>query len=224
MERSKLKINFLGDSITQGVGASKHENCYVKIIEKKMDAQCRNYGVGGTRIARQIKPSSETIYDEDFCLRLNQMNPKADIIIVFGGTNDFGHGDAPIGTISDRTPDTFYGALHYLYMNLIKKYPDAFIFIITPLHRVDENNPRGEGNKECDGLVLQEYVKIIREVADFYSLPILDLFADSGIYPLIPTHKEKYTVDGLHPNDLGHSIVAEKIMCFIKYNYINGEV
>lgn len=130
--------------------------------------------------------------------------------------DDFGHGDASIGTIDDRTPDTFYGSLHYLYRNLIIKYPDAFIFVITPLHRKDEDNLKGEGKKEKESLPLRDYVKIIRKVADFYSLPVLDLFATSGIYPLIPAHKEKYTADGLHPNDLGHRILAERIIDFIR--------
>ncbi len=221
MNLVNLKINFLGDSITEGGGASCYNNCYVKQVEKKTGAVCRNYGIGGTRIARQNKPSVELIYDQDFCSRIDKMEQDADIISVFGGTNDFGHGDAPIGSIEDKTPDTFYGALHFLYSNLIKKYPNALIFVITPLHRHDENNPKGEGNKESDGLLLREYVKIIREVADFYSLPVLDLFANSGIYPEIEAHKEKYTVDGLHPNDVGHDIISNMVIKFIEENIKN---
>ena len=223
MDMSKWKINFLGDSITQGVGASAYENCYVKQVEKKTGAVCRNYGISGTRIARQIKPSDFPEFDRDFCSRVDEMDNDADIVAVFGGTNDYGHGDAPIGTANDRTVDTFYGALHELYRRLITKYPDAFIFVITPLHRADEDNVRGEnGKKERDSLVLRDYVKIIREVADYYSLPVLDLFADSGMYPAIPAHKEKYTVDGLHPNDLGHCVLAERIIRFLNLHYSAG--
>lgn len=40
------------------------------------------------------------------------MDNDADIIIVFGGTNDFGNGDAPFGEMSDRTPYTFYGRIN----------------------------------------------------------------------------------------------------------------
>ena len=47
---------------------------------------------------------------------------QVDTVFVFGGTNDYGHGDAPIGGFTDRTPDTFYGACHYLFSGLIKKY------------------------------------------------------------------------------------------------------
>ena len=218
MDLSKLKINFLGDSITEGAGASVYENCYVKLVEKRLGAVCLNYGIGGTRLAKQHKPSAEPIYDKDFCSRITEMEQDSNVICVFGGTNDFGHGDAEIGTIDDRTPETFYGALHYLYSNLINKYPDSFIFVITPLHRVDENNPKGEGNKKKDGPLLREYVHIIKEVAEYYSLPVLDLFANSGIYPVNELHKQKYTIDGLHPNDLGHNIVSNMIIEFIEKN------
>jgi GTPase SAR1 family protein len=67
--------------------------------------------------------------------RVAEMDPDADLIVVFGGTNDFGHGDAPFGDFSDRTADTFCGAIHELYVSLLEKYPTATIMVITPLHR-----------------------------------------------------------------------------------------
>lgn len=218
MKLSDLTMNFLGDSITEGAGASAYDKCFVKLIEQKTGAVCNNYGIGGTRIARQKKPSEDALYDNDFCLRIEQMEKSADVIAVFGGTNDFGHGDAPIGSVIDKSPNTFYGALNYLYNNLITRYSDAFIFVITPLHRDDENNPRGEGKKPVDGPLLHEYVAIIKEVAAKYSLPVLDLYADLGICPTVSAQKEKYTVDGLHPNDLGHKIIANMVLAFIKKN------
>ena len=47
------------------------------------------------------------------------------MIFVFGGTNDYGHGDAPLGKQGDNDPLTFYGALYDLYQRLLKKYPGA---------------------------------------------------------------------------------------------------
>lgn len=106
MKVSGLKINFLGDSITEGAGASSFDNTYIGILNKQ-NIICRNYGIGGTRIARQQKPSHPQ-YDRDFCSRWNLMDEDADIVVVFGGTNDYGHGDAELGCNSDITPDTFY--------------------------------------------------------------------------------------------------------------------
>lgn len=208
MELTNKKMNFLGDSITEGHGVSAPEKTYWGLIASREGAICRGYGIGGTRIARQQYPSDPN-WDRDFCGRAADMDAEADVVVVFGGTNDFGHGDAPMGTMADRTPDTFYGAMHTLCVTLIERYPEATILFMTPLHRISEDEVQ-------NGLVLADYVAAIREVAQFYSLPVLDLFATSGIQPRVPVMQERFMPDGLHPNDAGHEIVAAKLTAFLK--------
>lgn len=215
MNLTGSKINFLGDSITQGHGASAPDKFFTNVIAQRYGAVCRNYGIGGTRIALQHTPSAEPIWDQNFSSRVDGMDPDADAVVVFGGTNDFGHGDAPLGKMEDRTADTFYGALHVLLTSLLTKYPESKIMMITPLHRCNEDNPRGDGNKKKDVGTLYRYVAIIREVAEYYSIPVLDLFASSGLQPKVPIIQQKYVPDGLHPNDAGHEILAEKIAGFL---------
>ena len=215
MELKGTKINFLGDSITEGAGTSSHDKMFTMLIEREYGAICQNYGIGGTRIARQKNASAEEKFDRDFVSRVPEMDADADIVVVFGGTNDFGHGDAPIGTMSDRTPYTFYGALHCLYTALIEKYHDVPIVVLTPLHRITEDIPTGD-NKPAPVGTLKEYVNIIREVAEYYSLPVLDLFKESGLQPKIPIIQQKYVPDGLHPNDAGNEILAHKIAHFLE--------
>ena len=214
MELKGTKINFLGDSITEGAGTSSHDKMFTMLIEREYGAICQNYGIGGTRIARQKTPTEEK-WDRDFISRVPEMDNDADIVVVFGGTNDFGHGDAPLGTMSDRTPYTFYGALHCLYTALTEKYPDVPVVILTPLHRLNEDSPKGD-NKPAPVGTLKEYVNIIREVAEYYSLPVLDLFKESGLQPKIPVIQQKYIPDGLHPNDDGNAILAHKIARFLE--------
>lgn len=214
MELKGTKINFLGDSITEGAGTSSHDKMFTMLIEREYGAICQNYGIGGTRIARQKTPTEEN-WDRDFISRVPEMDADADIVVVFGGTNDFGHGDAPLGAMSDRTPYTFYGALHCLYTALIEKYPDVPIVVLTPLHRITEDIPTGD-NKPAPVGTLKEYVNIIREVAEYYSLPVLDLFKESGLQPKIPAIQQKYVPDGLHPNDAGNEILAHKIARFLE--------
>ena len=120
MELKNKKIVFLGDSITEGSGASSIENRYTDLIGKMTGAVCYNHGIGGTRIARQDVKSENPLHDLDFLSRVGELEEDADIVVVFGGTNDFGHGAAPFGTFSDRTAYTFYGALHSLYTALIE--------------------------------------------------------------------------------------------------------
>ena len=216
MKLAGKTILFLGDSITEGVGASDPSKCYVNLIEKYENAHCVNYGISGTRIARQSKPSENPMEDQDFLSRVPQMQDKADLIVVFGGTNDFGHGDAPLGTFNDSTEYTFYGALHLLYTSLIEKYPTTDIVVLTPLHRLTENDIYGNGRKEIPSVELKEYVNAMKEVAEYYSLPVLDLFASSGLQPKIPAIQEIYMPDGLHPSDAGYEKLAHKIIQFLK--------
>ena len=212
MNLKGIKANFLGDSITEGVGTTSKDKTFHQLIAKKYDlAEARNYGISGTRFARQIKPTLDNPrFDLDFCGRVAEMDSDADLIVVFGGTNDFGHGDAPFGRFEDRTPDTFCGACHTLMSSLITKYPEATIVIMTPLHRISEDIPSA-GNS----LPLSDYVNMIRKTAEFYSLLVMDLWANSGIQPRVDIIKEKYCPDGLHPNDAGHEKMAERIAGFL---------
>ena len=60
------------------------------------------------------------------------------------------------------------------------------------------------------------YVDVIREVAEFYALPVLDLWATSGLQPRVPINKEIYFADHVHPNDNGHRVIAQKLKRFLE--------
>lgn len=207
MELKGLKANFLGDSITAGSGVVDKNNLYWKRLQDNCGLEiARGYGIGGTRIAVQhVKERPD--YDQDFVSRVELMDADADLIVVFGGSNDFGHGDAPLGHMSDRTPYTFYGACHKLTEKLINRYPLAQIVFITPLHR--ENEDRG-------GRRLKDFVLAIREVAEYYAVPVLDLYSTSGIQPMVPAIKKNLCPDGLHPNDRGHELIYRKLKGFLE--------
>lgn len=219
MELKGLKINFLGDSITEGVGVPSPYYTYHQVLKRNAGlAEARNYGVSGTRIALQIHPTEGApSFDETFLERAKRMDRDADAVVVFGGTNDFGHGDAPIGTPSDRTPNTFYGALHCLYSYLISEFPSAAIVVITPTHRLNEWRTNGDNNQKSYNYgCLKDYVNIIREVAEFYSLHVLDMYATGGIQPNIEAQRLLYMPDGLHPNENGNARIAARLEAFLK--------
>ena len=205
-----MKINFLGDSITQGAGASCEATKYVSVVGQILNCEVRNYGIGGTRIAKQTLPSD---YDQDFLGRIDKMNNACDIVIIFGGTNDFGHGDAPLGEMEDDTEYTFYGALKSAIRKVKEKYPNSYFMMITPLHRTCENNPKGEGLKQKESALLSEYVAAIKEVTNIYNIPTLDLFNDKDFKLDNPFW---LSADGVHPNDEGHRLLGEKIYDFLR--------
>ncbi len=205
-------INFLGDSITQCCGASCMENGYVNVLAREYGLKkANNYGIGGTRIAKQLGPTNNPAHDAGYCDRVQHMDPDADIIVVFGGTNDFGHGNAPLGSFDDRHNETFYGACHVLFRSLLEKYPDKPIVVLTPLHRLEETF----NDRKDRAIPLKRFVEIIKEVAEYYSLPVLDLFACGGMQPNVPIIRETYMPDGLHPNDAGHQKLARQLGNFL---------
>lgn len=216
MELNGKKIAFLGDSITEGHGVSCEEHIYWSLIGQWTGAKVYGYGVGGTRIANQLFPSEKPKHDRYFIPRVDEMIEDADVIVVFGGTNDFGHGDAPMGKMDDRTDDTFYGACHVLLQKLINKYPTAQIVMMTPLHREieDEDGRNAKGIRRAGKL--EDYVCAERQVAQYYGIPVVDLFATCMLQPKVPVLKEMYMPDGLHPNDAGHVLIAKRLLGALK--------
>ena len=204
MELNGLTINFLGDSITEGYGTTAPEKAFHQIIKEKYNMKyAYNYGVGGSRIARQVVPTKEKpIWDLTFELRSDIMDKKADAVVVFGGTNDFGHGDAPFGTLDSEDIYTFCGAVNSLINKLLRDFPNAKIIFMTPIHRHDETQKSFPDLK-----ILEDYVNAINMICKRRGITVIDLFK---INPLDP--KDTVLVpDGLHPSDEGHSILAEVI-------------
>ena len=216
MELQGKKIVFLGDSITEGVGASSAETKYVSVLEKNCGlAAAYNHGISGTRFAKQKKPSENARWDLDFVSRVKELERDADAVVVFGGTNDFGHGDAPLGTFGDTSEDSFYGSCSVLMRSLIERYPDVPIIFLTPLHRTGETTLTNEIGLER--VPLADYAEAIRKTANAYSLPVLDLYAMSGMQPEVEAQNRLYFADGLHPSDAGHRRIAELLENFMRH-------
>lgn len=218
MELKGKKINFIGDSITEGARVESPENFYPNLLKKSLGlAEARNYGIGGSRIAR-IHKLEGLPSDEDFVARAERMDPDFDVVVVFGGTNDFGHGNVPLGQMGDTDVYTFYGALRTLCLYLIKNYPTKQIVFMTPLHRLNEeldyNKRLEDGNPNARPLV--DFVNAIREVCELFSIPVLDMFRDSGMPARVWAWCEHYMPDGLHPNDNGQKIIAHKLQKFLE--------
>lgn len=217
MDFSNKTIDFLGDSITYGHGLEDFSCRFSEILKRRLNLkESCNYGISGTRIACQLRPKPECSEDMlDFSARVEGMNSQADAVVVFGGVNDYQHGDAPMGDFSDRTADSFCGALNVLYGKLKQKFPNAIIVVITPLHMLDDTKKGGRYPEIKEPLVLSDYVAEIKKAANFYNLPVLDLFSCEELNPNNPKVKECYMPDGIHPNSQGHKILADLIEEFL---------
>lgn len=205
-----MKIIFLGDSITAGSCASSLEKNYVSQVGQMLGCEVVNCGIGGTRIARQTKNSTYHEQDIDFNMRTILLDKTADKVFVFGGTNDYGHGDAKFGDKGDTDVYTFHGAVNTLYSTLIGMYGKENVIVILPMKRSDMY---GMVNS-VTGKRLIDYVEVIKYYVNLYGLKYLDFY--NNCLPEPPEGESEFFADGLHPNDKGYKVLAEKICEFIK--------
>ncbi len=203
-----IEINFLGDSITEGAGSSSEEKRYVSLVGKKTGVLARNYGKGGARIAFQTNAAGD-LYDEYNFLKRAKTMENADFVYIFGGTNDYGHGDAKMGKYGDTDPYTFHGAVATLLDEVGGRFGFGNIAFIIPIPRYNETSLYGEGNRREPGYPLEEYRKAILMETKARGIETLDLSSYFG-EPTTGAPSDKFQ-DGLHPNDKGHEIIAEVI-------------
>ena len=98
---------------------------------------------------------------------------------------------------------TFFGGLINLFERIQKKYPVAKVIVLTPLHRLNDQQANNRG------YYLAEYVEAIKTTAARYGFLLLDLYSKIDINPNDPVSAEKFTFDALHPNDEGYRIIFE---------------
>ena len=131
--------------------------------------------------------------NDDFITRINAVeNPgEYDLVILFGGINDF---------IKGIDLDAFKAAVDEYFSYLCTNFINARIVVISPL-RAFANWQNSNQN---------EYTDYIKSVANSYSLPILNATEESGFMPHLDVFRNTWTIhlnndesnpehDGLHP-------------------------
>lgn len=195
----------LGDSIVaqDGVvygGTSTIAKGYQTILKEKLGfSSILNKGISGAPMANGTANGAGTNTTGK-----NQTYTSQDLVIIAAGTNDFKLNVAlgTQGIIGDTTFDTntFYGAYRDLIEFILKAKPTIRIVLFTPLQR--DNSGYDVNFSNTSGHKLIDYVNAIKNIGQMYSVPVVDLYNNSGITKL---NLATYTIDGLHPNDAGYS-------------------
>jgi len=218
-----------GDSITAGGGATTTKLYHQYLAEWMGFSTVTNDGKSGTGL---VKPSGAV---KGMIERLPTW-PSAsqiDMISIMGNMNDgttafelnsvnYPSG-LPLGVFSDNTSDkklvSVYGALHFLFQHIIENYPLIPVNFIISTPR--EYGAVGGKSWGTDGW-FEAWCSAIKEVCGHYSIPVLDLYHNSGLRPWNLTNRNamfgNFTAgqpgDGIHPNAKGHEAMAFKIFEF----------
>ncbi|MBQ7345792.1 MAG: SGNH/GDSL hydrolase family protein [Oscillospiraceae bacterium] len=222
------KVVCLGDSMTEGIGTTK-------VYSEWFPTYCgfvrgTDQGLGGSCIApKQDEIPTWEAGIASFYERYTLLEDDADVIIVFGGINDWTTG-RELGAITDAGTDTFYGSMRALCGGLKEKYPDAQIFFFSSPQNNYIDRPADalegtawEGNTEGynrKGYLLQDYADAMEEVCaelDVHYHSLTEAFP-WGVEELGDNNGQAgtYGSDGLHPNAAGHALIAREMATFIQ--------
>ena len=209
-----MKIAFLGDSITFGYALKDTTKRYSTIVANALGMEEENYGITGTLMA---KAGLNTEDGKDFVSRLPLIF-SADVAVIFGGTNDYFWSDKTI----DGTGDEYFKHALTTIAEGVKKYRNGkpTLFVTPYPHHGHGNALGGDWWRHAfehdtsavnfNGHTLQDYVNAIEEVCQEEGLYVLNLHKD------FPFDWKKHTIDGCHPNETGHQLIADTIVKKLK--------
>lgn len=201
------KIAFVGDSITLGLGGTQiGDNKYFgydEYLEGMLDIkEIVGMGSGGSTIGK---------YNDDSCIEArlkHELPDDVDVIIVMGGINDYIDGAGKFGDMDHlNKKDTYCGSVDSLFYTLKNWYEDegVDVFIVTPFRLKMEE----EGTAK--GIEFSEYIQVQRDLAEYYRLPLFDVYNSGILNTAKPDLNSAFSVDGTHLNDAGYQILAKQI-------------
>ena len=226
---SGKKVVFIGDSITYNSG--DNAKAYHGVFASLAGCTAVNLGVNATTIAAN---PSNNMGNQRFITRATSENlSNADMVVIFGGTNDFSYDTKAIGDLfveeeitstgriggKRKVPptdtDTFAGALHELILQVRSIIGEKPIVLMTPLNRGRYSETRPT-TRECNvnGDYLSDFVDAIKEIGRFYAIPVFDV---GGMLNFDPTDRSSsaLTADLLHPNAQTHARIGKLLYQFV---------
>ena len=217
-ENGDGRVNWvaLGDSITQGYysvlenGEGKlafgSKFAWSTLLARKTGWTLANSAVGGSGFVHKgtvlDKLSGREHIDKmDFI--------SAELVTLAFGVNDW-KGNDPLGSMDDdiEAGGTFYSNMRYCIEKILKDNQDVEIVVIAPLnccrYGVEKTN-WGLGYKFSKSGTLQDIYDAMKEVCDYYGLPLIDLTHNEEINSDI----QNWFPDGVHPSKEKHARLAE---------------
>lgn len=175
------KITILGDSISCGA--------YPGILQELSGAELQNLAVSGSLLAGGMTG------------KVSQVAEDADLVIVFGGTNDYWHKKTHIGAADSTDSSTFVGAIRYIHTYLKTERPQAQLLFVFPPYQTFQGKPC---TTDFGYGTLDDFRAAFLNFCGDEQVPYLDLGETEF-------DSAQHSGDGVHPTAAGHQIIAQAI-------------
>ena len=198
----------IGDSLTAiNSFTTKH---YFDYIAEKTGIELYNMGLDGSGYKRKFDS------DEAFYQRILNVPEDTDVVTIFGSGNDVNAEfleTAEIGEVTDTGTDTICGCINTAIDNFYSILPTVPLGVITPTPWFNHNPA-----DTTDSMSI--YCEKLVEICKRKGVPCLDLYHCSSLRPWDEDYRalaySKDTMNGLHPDETGHKIIASRIMAFLQ--------
>lgn len=200
-----------GDSIstTEFSGGGYEAGLKARLALKSL----KNYAVSATSLCA-ISEKNEVPTSG---IRLARENPPAadtELVLVWYGTNDWYWG-AALGTLAEKSDDTFFGAMDEIVSIIRSNAPNAKIVWLTPVFRVglEGSSQDAYDCPNASGHTLFDFYKAVKEGCDYYALQCLDMHVECNIHH---HNREALLADGVHPSLAGYKVVLDTICNYLE--------
>lgn len=207
------KIVAYGDSITEG-------NKWQPYVANKLGCTMINCGIGGTTVANNGDNRTYNGVDIESWMcgddRINLIPEDCDMIILFGGANDWSQSAIAMGDLGDGKliDTTFKSAYSLMIKKLVNKFPNAKLVALTPINgRTSSPDANEDRQFNVRNLSLYDFSVAVKEVCMYYGVPCIDVHGESGINSFNHT---TYIADVVHPNDAGGKMIANAVVNGLK--------
>ena len=164
---------------------------YVPIVEKLSGLKVVNKGIPGGSLTPDGYGKGnvkEAVFD------LNDGKTDADLITLEVLPNE----GATVGDIYDTDDNSFCGCFNQCIRFLQENTKATIVVIIM----IGGNDNPPEHLSEKRGITQFEFSEIIKKVARLNSVPVIDVFGESG-FGYARVKNREYQLDNIHLNDLG---------------------
>lgn len=160
-----------------------------------------------------LKPATE--YFQEVVTGLEQINFKnINTVLIFQGVNDFYSGVPIQNTGNPRDEYTFSGGLCSAIEDLKAVNPKVRIILVSPPFTWYVSGEKTSEDYDCGYGNFGAYVEAEKQIAADYGIEFIDLY-HYGYEHTSWDDWKTYTVDGIHPNEEGRSILVEKIAKYL---------
>ena len=115
---------FIGDSLFGGHGIGK-ENTWINLLAAKYEMKFDNQGINGATFSDCVNGSNPIVKRY-----VDLPAEQPDFVVIEGGRNDFNK-MAEMGSVTEKDPTTYLGAIAITVDGLREKYPNAKIIAVT---------------------------------------------------------------------------------------------